>query len=67
MLEKQKSRGSTRDIADIFGVTIETVHLAHHTKGHYQTIKPVKLPTGRLVWDLDKARAIFNGEATTEA
>jgi hypothetical protein len=41
---------TTKEFADLFGRESNTVRHSLCRKGHYMGVKPVKLPTGGLLW-----------------
>lgn len=55
-----KKRGTTEQFAQIFSVKPDTVRRALCVNGEYMGLRPVKLPTGRLLWPLDLAEELLD-------
>jgi hypothetical protein len=57
---------STEKVAALFQVKAESVRRALSLQGHYFSLRPVKLPNGRLGWPLDDVeRALRDLSAKT--
>lgn len=56
-------KGTTEVLAEMFGVRTHTPVASYCRHGHWQSLVPVKLPNGRLMWDLDEANRLLDGEA----
>ena len=55
---------STEEIAAILRVVPQTIRASLCRKGHYCGLKPLKLPTGKLLWDASAVEALLSGEGT---
>lgn len=53
---------STEELAALFRVRPQSVRAALCRTGHYLGIRPVKLATGKLLWDSAAAERVMNGE-----
>ena len=56
------SKISTETVAALFGAKAQTPRRSYCLFGHWMNLAPTKLPNGRLLWDLDEACRILNGE-----
>lgn len=56
------SKISTETVAALFGAKAQTPRRSYCLFGHWMNLVPTKLPNGRLLWDLDEAYRILNGE-----
>ena len=54
--------GSTKEMAAPFGVKEQTPRASYCRFGHWMGMRPVKLPNGRLLWDLDERDQLLSGE-----
>ena len=54
---------STEELARTFLVKAESIRSAYCRNGHYQNLKPRKLPNGRLLWPAADVARILAGEA----
>jgi len=52
MNTNKKQYGTTRKLAAIYGVEVDTIRRNLCTKGHFLGLKPIKLPNTRLLWPL---------------
>ena len=53
----------TREFAALARVKPQSVRAALCRTGHYLGLRPVKLSTGKLLWDAECAARVLNGEA----
>lgn len=44
---------STEQLAELLHIKAATIRRAHSMDGHYNGLKPVKMPNGRLIWKID--------------
>lgn len=54
----------TNEAAERFKKKPATLRHSLCTKGHYNGIRPRKLPTGALLWPAEEVEAVIGGEAT---
>lgn len=54
---------STAQLAALFHVKPETVRRAYCVQGEYLTLRPQKLPNGRLLWPADAAERLLRDAA----
>lgn len=59
------SKISTETVAALFYAKPQTPRRSYCLFGHWMGMAPTKLPNGRLLWDLDEAYRILNGEPVT--
>lgn len=57
----EKKHLTTAEFAGLIGRQGGTLRHSLCTKGHYLGIRPVKLPTGHLLWPKDKVDALLKG------
>ncbi len=55
------SRLSTNELAAQFRVSPTTIRRALCVKGHYLGLRPLKLPTGRLLWPAHEVEKLLRG------
>ena len=53
---------NTEEFAALVRVKPQTVRAALCRAGHYLGMRPIKLSTGKLLWDASEAEGILNGE-----
>ena len=53
---------NTEEFAGLFRVRPQTVRAALCRSGHYLGIRPLKLVTGKLLWDSSAAERVLSGE-----
>jgi hypothetical protein len=53
---------STEEFAAVLGVEPQSVRKRHSQDGHYQGIRPAKLPNRQLLWPTDKLKALLEGK-----
>jgi hypothetical protein len=62
-MQPEKNYCSTEEFSKRFQVKPDTVRRGLCTRGHYLGVKPVKLPTGRLLWpDVSVEEILASGE-----
>lgn len=59
--QQQVPNMSTRELAALFRVEPATIRRAYCVKGHYLTLKPLKLPNGRLLWPRAAVYRVLGG------
>jgi hypothetical protein len=57
---------STKEVASLFRVDGQTVRRSYCVNGHYLGLKPVKLSTGRLLWDSIAARKLLEPNSAAD-
>lgn len=58
-----KSNLTTEQFAEAIQGKPSTIRTRLCKTGSFYGIKPIKLPSGRLLWPLDSVQAFLNGEA----
>lgn len=53
---------STEEFAKILRLRPQTIRAGLCRNGHYLSLKPSKLPNGRLLWDAAEIEALTSGE-----
>ncbi|NWK44785.1 hypothetical protein [Ralstonia pickettii] len=53
---------STEEFAAVLGVEPQSVRKRHSMDGHYQGIRPTKLPNRQLLWPADEVKRVLSGE-----
>ena len=53
---------STEELASFGRVVPQSIRASVCRKGHWNGLRPVKLPSGKLLWDAEQAAAVLNGE-----
>lgn len=53
---------STDEFAAVLGVEPQSVRKRHSLDGHYQGIRPTKLPNRQLLWPTEEVRRVLAGE-----
>lgn len=56
------SKITTQAFADGLNTKLQTVHKHYCQKGHYYGVVPVKLPSGRLLWNQSDLDCLLAGE-----
>lgn len=59
--QQQVPNMSTRELAALFRVEPATIRRAYCVNGHYLTLKPLKLPNGRLLWPKAAIQQVLGG------
>jgi hypothetical protein len=62
MSEQQIPLISTKEFAGLFRVKSATVRRSYCVNGHYLSMRPVKLPSGRLLWPNNLAQQLLQTE-----
>jgi hypothetical protein len=62
-MQNQRSHITTENFASEVGVKPQSVRVRLCRTGSYYGIRPVKLPSGRLMWPADGPARIIHGEA----
>ena len=52
----------TENLAAFGQVLPQSIRASVCRKGHWNGLRPVKLPSGKLLWDAAEAAAVLNGE-----
>ena len=60
----QQVLGTTKEAASVVHQKPQTLLKHYCEKGHYYGIKPIKLPSRLLLWDMAAIEALLNGGAT---
>lgn len=60
---RQGEKLSTEELATILRVAVQTPRASLCRKGHYLGMRPVKLPSGRLLWDAAEVERLLSGQA----
>lgn len=55
---------STDEFAAVLAVEPQSVRKSYSQNGHYQGIKPTKMPNGRLLWPTEEVRRLFSGSSS---
>lgn len=53
---------STEELAAILAIDPQSIRKRHSSDGSYLGIRPTKLPNRRLLWPVDKVRALLGGK-----
>ena len=53
---------TTNELADVLRVESQTIRASLCRNGHYLGLKPLKLPNGKLLWDVSSAERLLSGE-----
>lgn len=53
---------STEEVAAAARMVPQSIRAALCRQGHWAGLRPVKLMTGRLLWDADEVSRVLNGE-----
>lgn len=55
---------STEEFAAVLRLRPQTIRAGLCRNGHYLSLRPSKLPNGRLLWDASEVEALTSGEVT---
>ncbi|MFV8603973.1 hypothetical protein ACNRDG_06590 [Ralstonia pseudosolanacearum] len=58
---------STDEFAAVLGVEPQSVRKRHSVDGHYQGIRPTKLPNRQLLWSTEEVRQVLAGNSLDES
>jgi len=61
-IDRSSAKLSTEEFAEKVRVRPQTIRAALCRSGHYLGLRPVKLQTGKLLWDAAAAERVLNGE-----
>lgn len=56
---------STKELAAFGRLDPRSIHASVCRKGHWNGLRPIKLPSGKLLWDAQEAARVLNGEAAS--
>jgi hypothetical protein len=61
-VEVTRKKLATEELAATLRVAPQTIRAGLCRKGHYCGLKPLKLPTGKLLWDADAVEMLLSGD-----
>ncbi len=62
MQQKPTPKLSTEELAACGRVVPQSIRASVCRKGHWNGLRPIKLPSGKLLWDAEEAARVLNGE-----
>ncbi|CAN0622813.1 conserved protein of unknown function [Burkholderia multivorans] len=60
---RERTHGSTDEVAELLLVLPQTVLKAYSRDGEYCGIRPIRLPNRRLAWPMAEVKKLLSGES----